>query len=72
MTDIPIQKIVDDTIKWANELSDAWVGTTTGRIIDKQKEHVEDLMKSNDFNLAQIAVFELAQTCDYAEKELND
>ncbi len=70
MTDIPLEKIVADTIKWANDLSEAWVGTTMGRIIDKQKTHVEELMKS-DPNLAQIAVFELAQTCDYAEKEIN-
>lgn len=71
MKESELRKIVDDTIKWANELSETWVGTTTGRIIDKQKEHVEELMKS-DPNLAQIAVLELAQTCDYAEKEIND
>lgn len=70
MTDIPLEKIVADTIAWANELSEAWVGTTMGRVIDKQREHVEDLMKT-DPNLAQVAVFELAQTCDYAEKETN-
>lgn len=72
MKDAELRKIVDDTIQWANEMSEAWVGTTTGRIIDKQIEHVSDLMKSNDFNLAEIAVSELAETCVYAEKELND
>jgi hypothetical protein len=72
MKESELRKIVEDTIQWANELAEAWVGTTTGRIIDKQKEHVEDLVKSNDLNLAEVAVTELAQTCVYAEKELNE
>lgn len=67
-----LSKIVDDTIKWANELSESWVGTTTGRIIDNQKELVERLMVSKDLNSAEIAVSELSKTCDYAQKELND
>lgn len=71
MKDTELRKIVDNTIKWANDLSESWVGTTTGRVIDRQKELVEDLMVSKDFNLAEIAVSELAQTCDYAEKELD-
>ena len=68
MTDERLKELVKETVEWANDLSETWSGTTTGHIIENQKKHVESLMKSKDFNLASIAVLELAQTCDYAEK----
>lgn len=66
-----VKKLVDNTIARANEMSDAWTGTTTGSIIDSRKKHVESLMSNGDMNLVSIAVLELAEVCAYAEKELN-
>ena len=71
MTGTQLKKLVDETIEWANQLDEAWVGTTTGNIIHRQKEHLKELVDANEMNLASVAVLELAQTCDYAEEELD-
>lgn len=65
------KKAVRESLKWADEIAESWVGTTTGSIIDSQKRHVETLMKTNDLNLVSIAVLELVQTCKEAEQSLN-
>ena len=67
-----LEEVVDETVKWAEELSESWTGTTTGRILDSQKDRVQNAMSSGDTKLASVEVLQLAQTCDYAEKELND
>lgn len=72
MTEQQLKKTVKETLGWASELSDAWVGTTTGNIIDSQKNHLESLVESGDMNLASVQVIELAQTLVYAEGELDE
>jgi hypothetical protein len=72
MTDKQLKKVVKETLEWANDMSDTWVGTTTGNIIDSQKKHLENLVESGDMNLASVQVIELAQTLVYAEKELDE
>lgn len=69
MTDKSLERVVKDTIKWANELSETWSGTTTGHIIDSQKEHLEYLIEKKEMNLVSVQVLELIQTCKYADKE---
>lgn len=64
-------KDVQNTIKWANELTESWVGTTTGNVIRAKKEHLESLVAFGDMNLASIQVLELVEACQYAQKELN-
>lgn len=69
MTDTELKRLVKTTVKWADELSEQWTGTTTGGMIEYQKKHVKELMASNDLNLVSVAVLELAQICDQVEKE---
>lgn len=66
-----MQTEIESTLKWAKELSEAWVGTTTGNIIEAQKKHLEYLV-SSDMNLASIQVLELIETCKYAQGELDE
>lgn len=63
---------LNETLKWAEELSETWVGTTTGNIIRARKEHLESLISFGDMNLASIQVLELAEVCALAQKELHD
>lgn len=65
-------ELIKKTLERASDMSEAWVGTTTGNIIDSQKNHLESLVKANDMNLASVQVLELVQTLQYAEEALND
>ena len=67
-----MQTQIEKAIELANELSEAWVGTTTGNIIEAKKKHLESLVSSGDMNLASIQVLELIETCEFAQKELNE
>jgi hypothetical protein len=69
MTETQLKTLVDETIEWANDLAETWTGTTMGNIINNQNNHLKDLVSQGEMNLASVAVLELAQTCDYAEKE---
>jgi hypothetical protein len=71
ITDKQIEQLVEDTIKWANDLSEVWTNTTTGNMIDRSIQHVTEL-KQTDLNLAHIAAMDLAELCDYAEKVDNE
>jgi len=63
---------ISDTIDWASELGEAWLGTTTGRILDSQRDELRSVVKSNDLELAEILVKNLAETCVFAQKELDE
>lgn len=49
-----MQSEVKKTLDWANELSEAWVGTIIGDILE------------NDLSSVQV----LRETCEYAQREL--
>lgn len=71
-TNDKLLELVDITIDWASELGEAWVATTTGRIIDNQREQLLSVVKANDLELAEVLVNNLAKTCAYAQKELDE
>lgn len=62
---------INETVDWASEMGEAWVGTTTGRIIDSERDNLLSIVKNNNLELASVAVLNLAKTCQYAEDELN-
>lgn len=64
--------LVQETLKRASNLSEVWTGTTVGNIIDSQKRQLEALLEYKDMNLVSIQVLELAQSCDNAEKQLDE
>lgn len=63
---------VDKAVELAGELGDQWTGTTIGRILDSERENLLSIVKSNDMQLASVAVLNLMNTCTYAEKQLNE
>ncbi len=69
MTDERLKQVATETVDWAKELSEVWTGTTTGKVIDSQLEGLTLAIKEDNLNLVSVLVLELAQTCDYAEKE---
>ena len=66
-----MQTEIEKALNWASELSEAWVGTTVGNIIESKKKHLQYLA-SNDMNLASIQVLELLETCEDAQRELDE
>lgn len=69
-TNTQLIETVNETVDWASELAEQWVGTTTGRIIDNERDNLISLVKNNDLELASVSVINLAKTCQYAEDEL--
>ena len=69
MSDTEKKELVDKVIEEANELSEVWTNTTTGYIINNQRDHVEELARF-DINLAHIAALELQEFCE-SVSELN-
>lgn len=65
-------KEVDKAVELAGELGDQWTGTTIGRILDSERENLLSIVKSNDMELASVAVLNLMNVCQYAEKQLNE
>lgn len=63
---------INETIDWASELGEAWLGTTTGRVLDSQRETLRSVVKINDLELASVLVLNLAQTCVRAEELLHE
>ena len=67
-----ILKEVDKAVELAGELGDQWVGTTIGRILDSERDNLLSIVRANDIELASVAVLNLLNTCEYAEKQLNE
>lgn len=65
-------KEVDKAVDWAGELGDQWTGTTVGRILDNERENLLSIVKANDMELASVAVLNLMNVCQYAEKQLKE
>ena len=69
MTETELKNLTKKTLGWAGELSEEWVGTTKGNVIEYQRKHVQELFDAGDLNLVSVAVLELAQTCENVESE---
>lgn len=63
---------VEKTVDWASELGDAWVGTMVGQILDNERDNLLRLVRSGDLELASVAVLNLVNVCEYAQKQLNE
>lgn len=72
ITNDQILETAYETIEWAKELSELWTNTTTGNILDMQTTELENALKSNDLELTQKLMTQLAQSCVHAEKEYQD
>lgn len=67
-----VLKEVDKAVDWASELGDQWVGTMLGQVLDSERDSLLRIVKSNNMELASVAVLNLLHTCEYAEKQLNE
>ena len=67
-----IQDEVEKTVGWASDLGDQWVGTIVGQVLDSERESPLRIVKSNNMELASVAVLNLIHTCMYAEKQLKE
>lgn len=63
-------KTVNETVDWASDLADQWVGTLIGRILDNERDNLLYMVKENNLELASVAVLNLAMTCQHAEEQL--
>lgn len=70
LTEDNLLKTVDETVDWASELGDQWVGTLIGRILDSERDNLLTMVKENNLELASVAVLNLAMTCQHAENQL--
>lgn len=70
LTEKNLLKTVDETVAWASDLGDQWVGTLIGRILDNERDNLLDMVKENNLELASVAVLNLAMTCQHAEEQL--
>ena len=71
MTEKQLNKTIEETLGWAHKMSEEWVGTTAGDIINYHKKHLEYLIESNYMDLASVQVLNFAKILHNAEKELN-
>lgn len=69
MTDNNIKELAQKTLSRATDLSELWTGTTVGSVIDYRADHVRSLLLSKDMNLVSVAVLELVQSCENAERD---
>ena len=67
-----IQDEVEKAVGWASDLGDQWVGTIVGQVLDSERESPLRIVKSNNMELASVAVLTLIHTCMYAEKQLKE
>ena len=67
-----IQDEVERAVDWASDLGDQWVGTIVGQVLDSERESLLRIVKSNNMELASVAVLNLIHTCMYAEKQLKE
>lgn len=67
-----LSKEVDKAVDWASELGDQWVGTMIGQVLDNERDTLLRIVKSNNMELASVAVLNLMHTCMYAEKQLKE
>ena len=65
-------KEVEQTVDWASDLGDQWVGTLIGRMLDAERNNVLEAVKRDDLELASVMVLNLTMTCQYAEKQLTE
>lgn len=65
-----LSKEVDKAVDWASELGDQLVGTMIGQVLDNERDTLLWIVKSNNIQLASVAVLNLMNTCDFAEKQL--
>lgn len=70
LTEKNLLKQVDETVEWASELGDQWVGTLIGRTLDNERDNLLRMVKEHNLELASVAVLNLAMTCQHAEDEL--
>lgn len=61
-------RYIEDTLVWANDLSEIFTSTTAGRILDSHISRVK-VAKHEDPELAGILVLELAKTCNQLEQD---
>ncbi len=70
VSDKQIKEIVRKVIDWANNLSEVWTNTTTGKVLDYKIQRVNKLIKKRkDLTPLVDAANDLASFCKYAEKE---
>ena len=67
-----IQDEVEKAVGWASDFGDQWVGTIVGQVLDSERESLLRIVKSNNMELASVAVLNLIHTCMYAEKQLKE
>lgn len=69
ITNTQLLETIDITVDWANELSERWLGTTIGKVIDNKVIRLASAVKNNNLERAYEIVHDLAQTLEFAEKE---
>lgn len=72
LTEKNLLKQVDETVEWASDLGDQWVGTLIGRILDSERDNLLYMIKEGNLELASVSVLNLAMTCQHAEQKLKE
>lgn len=54
---------------WADELSEVWTNTATGRIIEEKQGMLLSALESYDLELLHKLTLDLSQMCSYADSE---
>lgn len=60
---------IKDTIKWANEMSDIWVGTLHQEIIDEEVAELEAAVAENNLVKARILMGSLGEVLHNSTRE---
>lgn len=70
LTKEQLLETIDETVDWASDLGDQWVGTMIGRMLDAERDHLLEAVRREDLELASVMVLNLAMTCNHAEEQL--
>lgn len=64
-----LDTIINETLLWADDLSEKWTGTMHEKIINIQKERLLTAVGKKDSELAQNFLYDLAQTLEASDQE---
>lgn len=72
--DMPVDTLkehIEDALKWASEMSEAWTNTLVGDFIDREAEILKKASNLEDWEAAHKSMIELVELCHDAELQLD-
>lgn len=68
LDDKKLLELTDETLSWARNVADMWVGTPYQKQIDVQVQTIEKSLEHKDLKKVRAFVFDLARFLDEAER----